>query len=697
MREYSLQDVPPSASDPTVSILIVNYRSYGELGPCLSSIQAHEPDAEVIVVDWESERTAVAQLQAAHPRVTWLCDHNNLGFGAGVNRAAQSARATWLLLLNPDAVLDRPISSLLIDYAKSNPAVGVIGPRILDADGRIQASARRFPGASAVLGGRSTWLTRFWPRNPFSRFNLLAAETEAVSPVDWVSGACMLVRRSTFNALGGFDEGFFLYWEDADLCRRLLTEGWVTVYHPGAVIQHAAARSSRHTPTRALFAFHRSAFRYYWKHSGFLWRIWAPLVWIALKTRLAALWALSVKRRAFDDARLLPSIGRPIRVLRIVARLNIGGPAVHVAYLSRPSPGFESLLVTGHENLGEGSMIEFVRGNGVEPLVLPELVGDSSLLWRDARALWKLIRIIRRFRPDIVETHTAKAGFLGRLAGALTGVPVRIHTFHGHVLHGYYSQSWNLVFRMVERILALMSTRLVAVSMRVKQDLVEYGIAPDRKIEVVPLGLELSPYLDCDRLRFQFKEEMGLARDAMLVGIVGRIYPIKNHALFIDAAALVSAVFPKARFVVVGDGLLRPAVEARARGRGIAPKVIFTSWRHDMPRIYADLDVLVVSSNNEGTPFAGIEAMASGVPVVGTRVGGMSDLVTHGRTGLLVPPKDAAALAAAVVDLLGNIDRRMSMGLLAREDAAHRFDLSRLVRETEILHRQVLTEAGVTL
>jgi glycosyltransferase involved in cell wall biosynthesis len=387
---------------------------------------------------------------------------------------------------------------------------------------------------------------------------------------------------------------------------------------------------------------------------------------------------------------------RPIRVLRVISRLNIGGPAIHVALLSRPSSSdrIESLLVTGLENPGEGTMIEFVRSQGVEPVIIPELVADSLIGPRDLVALWRLVRLIRQFRPDIVDTHTAKAGFIGRIAGALTGVPVRIHTFHGHVLQGYYSATKNTVFRRVEKALARLSTRLIAVSDRVKLDLIEYGVARPEKIEVIPLGLDLSPFLNSSTLRGSFKRELGLPESALLVGIVSRIFAIKNHALFVDAAARVTKELPDARFVVVGDGALRADMEERARHLGLDGRVIFTGWRRDLPAIYADLAALVISSNNEGTPFSAIEAMAAAVPVVGTRVGGMPDLIREGTTGILVPPRDADAMSAALVSLLKNSDRRRRMGDAARADVETRFDVARMLTETHALYEACLRKTG---
>ena len=271
---------------PSVSVLIVNYRSYAELRACLQSIERIEPDAEVVVVDWSSHAPDAARLRLDHPGVRLLAETGNRGFGAGVNLAACHARGSRLLLLNPDAVLEASVTPALCAYLDAHPRVAVVGPRILDADGALQASARRFPGVSTLAGGRSTWLTRAWPGNPVSRRNLLAGGN-GPRAVDWLSGACMLIRREAFDNVGGFDEGFFLYWEDADLCRRLADAGWETHYRPDVTVRHAAGRSSRHAPMRSQVAFHKSVYRYFRKHAGAGWQVLSPAVWLALQGRLA--------------------------------------------------------------------------------------------------------------------------------------------------------------------------------------------------------------------------------------------------------------------------------------------------------------------------------------------------------------------------------------------------------------------------
>jgi glycosyltransferase involved in cell wall biosynthesis len=381
-----------------------------------------------------------------------------------------------------------------------------------------------------------------------------------------------------------------------------------------------------------------------------------------------------------------------IKVLRVITRLNIGGPAIHVVLLTSgmDQARFESSLVSGSENPGEGSMLDYALSHGVQPVIIPELVGEFSLGPRELKALASLYRLIRREHPHVVHTHTAKAGFVGRLAARMARVPVIVHTFHGHILNSYYNPVKTHLLRRMEARIARFTDRIIAVSEQVKEDLVTYGVAPAESITVVPLGLELEPFLNGGTLPGTFRRELGLNGAERLIGIVGRIFPIKNHRLFLDAAALVAEREPTVRFVIVGDGVLRIEMERHARELGIGHQVVFTGWRRDLPHIYADLDVLAVTSNNEGTPVSAIEAMAAGCPVVATRVGGLPDLIREGQTGYLVPPGDAPAVASALLRVLCKPETARRMGEAARMVARERFAAQRLIADMERLYLELL-------
>jgi glycosyltransferase involved in cell wall biosynthesis len=382
-----------------------------------------------------------------------------------------------------------------------------------------------------------------------------------------------------------------------------------------------------------------------------------------------------------------------VRVLRIFSRLNVGGPAIHVILLASEldALGYTTTVALGTEAPWEGNMRDLAARKDIRCVQVPGL-GREIRPWSDAQALWSLYRMMRVLRPDIVHTHTAKAGMLGRSAARLAGIRQVVHTYHGHVLRGYFGAARNAVFRAVERRLARSTRVLIAVSAAVKDDLVALGIAPADRIRVIPLGLELQPLAGGALPRGGLRGESGVPDGAPLVGIVGRLTAIKDVPTFLAAAADVHARAPAARFAVVGDGELRGALEAEAAARGLAGVVHFHGWRYDMAAVYGDLDVVVNTSRNEGTPVALIEAMASGRPVVATRVGGTPDLLGDGARGVLVAAGDAAAIAGAISDTLrggGAVEARIAAAR-AYVLAAH--DVARLVRDIDGLYREMLGE-----
>lgn len=279
----------PVAAAAQVSVLIVNYQAYEELDRCLASLAEDVSHGhEVVVVDHASTGRC-AGLAARYPAVRFAPSDRNPGFAAGVNAAARLASGAWLLLLNPDTLVQPGAVDAMQRYMAASRGVGAVGARVLDPDGSLQRSGRRFPTMVTGLFGRTTLMSRLWPGNPLTRRDLPADEsTTTPLVVDWVAGSCVMVRRDAFEAIGGMDERFFLYWEDADLCRRLADAGWSTVYLPDAVVTHLVARSSRHARRASIRAFHRSAFQYMAKHTrGRFGRLALPLVWILLNARMA--------------------------------------------------------------------------------------------------------------------------------------------------------------------------------------------------------------------------------------------------------------------------------------------------------------------------------------------------------------------------------------------------------------------------
>ena len=385
-----------------------------------------------------------------------------------------------------------------------------------------------------------------------------------------------------------------------------------------------------------------------------------------------------------------------LRVLRAITRLNIGGPAIHAILLTQglQNDRFSSVLVTGLEGPREGSMRELAASHGVRPRILRELGREVSPL-NDLKATLAMYRLIRAIRPHIVHTHMAKAGMAGRVAARLARVPIVVHTFHGHTFHSYWGPLKSAVFLRIEQTLAAMTDRVIAVGDAQKADIASYGVAPLRKIRTIPLGLEIEPMLEAEQHRGRLRAELGLAARGPLIGIVARLVPIKAHEVFLEAAARVRAASPDSTFLIIGDGERRAELEAMAGQLGIADATRFLGWRADMLEVYADLDVVTLCSNNEGSPVVLIEALAAARPVVSTRVGGVPNVVHDGESGLLVPPRDPVSFADAIVTLLRDPARAAELGKAGRRDVFPRHSSSRLVQDIERLYLELAREKGL--
>ncbi|MBZ0258047.1 glycosyltransferase, partial [bacterium] len=309
---------------------------------------------------------------------------------------------------------------------------------------------------------------------------------------------------------------------------------------------------------------------------------------------------------------------KKIKIVRIIARLNVGGPAIHVILLTHGlNPDkFETVLVSGVEAPEEGDMHHLADEKGVKPFIIPNL-GRELNPWRDINTLWQLYKLIRREKPDIVHTHTAKAGTVGRIAALLAGVPIIIHTFHGHVLHGYFGKLKTALFRGIERFLAARSSKVIAVSEKVRQDLLKYGVGDEDKVIKIPLGLELEPFRHpAPDARQRLRNEWGLSDGDFAVGMVARMVPIKRHVDLFNAIPAVLEKHPNTYFIIVGDGELRPELETQANELGISHRLVFTGFRDDRADIYSAVDLVALTSGNEGLPVAVIEALSAGKPVM---------------------------------------------------------------------------------
>lgn len=368
------------------------------------------------------------------------------------------------------------------------------------------------------------------------------------------------------------------------------------------------------------------------------------------------------------------------RVLRLMTRLNVGGPAQQALLLTKSLTGYRTVLAAGTPPAHEGEMtdpaVDVVRIPLVRPL-------DARA---DARAFMAVRRMIAGLRPDIVHTHMAKAGALGRSAAlTLSARPRLVHTFHGHVLEGYFSKGMQRVFIEVERRLANKTDRLIAVSEEIRDSLLELRIGTPDKISVVSLGLPLDRFaapLPEGRLR----KALGIPVEAALVGVIARLVPIKDHATLLRAIA----ELPGVHLAILGDGESRAEIVRMISELGLTQRVHMAGWWPDIETAMVDLDVVALTSRNEGTPVSLIEALAAGRPVVATDVGGVRTVVRHEITGLLASPGDASTISGAIQRLLRDRDLAERMAEVGRRDVVERFGHERLLTEIQQLYEEVL-------
>jgi UDP-N-acetylmuramyl pentapeptide phosphotransferase/UDP-N-acetylglucosamine-1-phosphate transferase/glycosyltransferase involved in cell wall biosynthesis len=383
----------------------------------------------------------------------------------------------------------------------------------------------------------------------------------------------------------------------------------------------------------------------------------------------------------------------PIRVLHVIARLNMGGPAQLAGLLSgrRFDPErFETLLAHGSLAPGEESMSYVAEGEGARTVFVPELTQPVSPI-RDIRALIKLAGVMRRFRPHIVNTHTAKAGFIGRVAALLfvRPRPVIVHTYHGHVLEGYFGPLRSGVYRRLGSAIGRASDCLISVSQATVDDLVRLGVAPRERFRVIPLGLDLEPFERETKAGADLRAELGTGPKQMLFSYVGRLAPIKRVDLLLRAFARANGASHPAHLLIVGDGEIRPALERLARELRVDSRVHFLGYRRDVRDINSAADAAVLSSENEGTPVSVIEAAASGRPAVVTAVGGVPEVVSP-ETGILVEPGDEEGLARGMNRIARNRELLREMGERAQERALRRYSAAHVLEQMARLYESLL-------
>ena len=393
-----------------------------------------------------------------------------------------------------------------------------------------------------------------------------------------------------------------------------------------------------------------------------------------------------------------------MKIVRIIARLNVGGPAIHAILLTHEfrKRGHDSLLVVGPVPETEGNMEYYASKWNVLLVRVPELIRPLSLK-NDWVAFWKIFRLLRRERPDIVHTHTAKAGTLGRAAAILAGTPVILHTFHGNIFDGYFSPARTRLFLFIERLLARFTDRIISVSKSQSDELInKHKIAQPDKFEIVRLGIDLDEFREVEGGNQCHSEDR--ENRPLVIGWVGRLTEIKDPLFFVDLAAVMKSSGTPAKFVMVGDGHLRQAIEAKISEYSLQGDFTLSGWQQEMAKVYSRIDLIVLTSLNEGTPVTMIEAMATGRPFVAFNVGGLPDLMAGAAqryegfevydNGILVRPRDTGTFVKAVGLLIQDPERRVRMGQAGKVFALQNFSKERLAQDTEALYRKLAATLG---
>lgn len=388
---------------------------------------------------------------------------------------------------------------------------------------------------------------------------------------------------------------------------------------------------------------------------------------------------------------------KKIRVLRIINRFNIGGPVYNAVLLTAYLPdNYETLLVGGNPEEGEANALFIAKQHGVVPLLLPEMKRNPNLI-SDLKTLKKLKAIIREFKPDIVHTHASKAGALGRRAAKQCKVPVIVHTFHGHVFHSYFSFWKTYLYRSIEIRLAKMSDGIIAISPKQKIELSEtFKICDPHKIEIIPLGFDLSPFhLNKEEKRKITRASYNLKDSELAIAIIGRLAPVKNHDLFLDSIEQVAAKTTRKLVIfIVGDGEENFRISNRIsalKNKGI--DIRMTSWIHNISNFNAGMDLICLSSKNEGTPVSLIEAQAAGIPIISTNVGGIKDVILPNETGVLVSDMTVDSYSKALLDLIEDEKKRELMSQKGWSFVQKEFQYPILMNNMDKYYKKLLLKA----
>ncbi|MDR7420328.1 MAG: glycosyltransferase [Armatimonadota bacterium] len=664
-----------------VTAVILTWNSASFVTRALESLarEGERVPLDVIVVDNGSTDPSLEIVATVAPSARVIRNEVNLGVAQARNQGARAAGGEYILFLDSDAEMTQASLEQMVRFLDAHPRVAIVGPKLVYPDGRLQYSCRKFP---TVPGKALRLLPLAWRRAvPWvADEEMLDLDRSRPQPVDYLIGACQLVRRQALEALGWLDERMFYGPEDVDLCLRAWQAGWQVCYLPQAVVMHAEQRRTHRRLDRLTWRHSRALAYYFWKHR-YVWR--RPRVGRESPRGSAG-------RAGVSEAGESPA---PAAILHLVTLSEWGGAQACVLALARGlAPAYNVTVGCGPG----GPLVGRLRAEGIRVVEVPLLARSPSPL-ADFLVLWRLARWMRAERFALVHCHSTKAGLLGRFAAVLAGVPVRVFTAHGWPFAGWWHPVLRWAVVRAERLAARASTAIICVSEHDRRLALQMGIGPASKLRVIHNGVDPRRYVAAGVGRDPGSPSPSAVGPGIVRGgeagrpcrvvSVGRLTHQKDPLTLLHAWRLVDGPH---RLAIVGEGPIRGMLEAEIERSGLVGRVELLGARDDVPRLLGEFDVFALASRWEGLPLAIIEAMMCGLPVVATRVGGIPEVVHDGETGILVPAGDPAALARAIQRFVDDPALRHRAGAAGKDRALQWFTEVRMLRETADVYQDVI-------